>query len=217
MAQPQPGYPPQGYSTSDQYAQEAGEQYENGFQAGSEGAAQQIQGESSAPTGKERRKRQYAGQAYDFGAGANSATGGQHNSSGSFSGPPGGGYGGYESQLQQPGLQQPAYGGDYGSSAPARPVNYGLPTPTTIGYHPPGTGYPAQGATSMSGGVGGITQGMNNMGIGGQTPQNAQSIPPRPHLNQLYPTDLLNQPFNVTELDLPPPPIILPPNVSDKV
>jgi len=25
---------------------------------------------------------------------------------------------------------------------------------------------------------------------------------------------LLNQPFNVSELDLPPPPIILPPNVS---
>lgn len=33
-------------------------------------------------------------------------------------------------------------------------------------------------------------------------------------LNQLYPTDLLNQPFNVSELDLPPPPIILPPNVG---
>jgi protein transport protein SEC24 len=32
-------------------------------------------------------------------------------------------------------------------------------------------------------------------------------------LNQLYPTDLLNQPFNVAELDYPPPPAILPPNV----
>ncbi|KAI9870514.1 MAG: COPII subunit, partial [Pleopsidium flavum] len=53
------------------------------------------------------------------------------------------------------------------------------------------------------------------MGMGGQT----QQQPPthsqhRPQLNQLYPTDLLNQPFNVSELDLPPPPIILPPNSS---
>jgi len=32
-------------------------------------------------------------------------------------------------------------------------------------------------------------------------------------LNQLYPTDLMSQPFNVSELDLPPPPIVLPQNV----
>lgn len=37
---------------------------------------------------------------------------------------------------------------------------------------------------------------------------------PRPvPLNQLYPTDLLTQPFNVAELDYPPPPIVLPPGV----
>jgi protein transport protein SEC24 len=49
-----------------------------------------------------------------------------------------------------------------------------------------------------------------------QQPQMGQ--PGRPAvLNQLYPTDLLTQPFNVTELDLPPPPIILPPNVSENV
>lgn len=35
-----------------------------------------------------------------------------------------------------------------------------------------------------------------------------------PVLNQLYPTDLQNQPLNVAELDYPPPPAILPPNVS---
>jgi protein transport protein SEC24 len=32
-------------------------------------------------------------------------------------------------------------------------------------------------------------------------------------LNPLYPADLISQPFNVSELDLPPPPIILPANV----
>ncbi|EHK23253.1 COPII component protein [Trichoderma virens Gv29-8] len=51
------------------------------------------------------------------------------------------------------------------------------------------------------------------MGSQPQPPQMAQANRPAA-LNQLYPTDLLTQPFNVTELDLPPPPIILPPNTS---
>lgn len=48
-------------------------------------------------------------------------------------------------------------------------------------------------------------------------PQQQPAIPPqRPvQLNQLYPTDLISQPFNVAELDYPPPPIILPPGVCD--
>ncbi|KAF2801929.1 COPII component protein [Mytilinidion resinicola] len=37
---------------------------------------------------------------------------------------------------------------------------------------------------------------------------------PPQQLNQLYPTDLVSQPFNVLELDLPPPQINLPPNTS---
>ena len=66
----------------------------------------------------------------------------------------------------------------------------------------------------MSGGVTDITHGMNNLGMGGQAPLANQPLLQRPQLNQLYPVDLLNQPFNVSELDLPPPPIILPPDVS---
>lgn len=46
-----------------------------------------------------------------------------------------------------------------------------------------------------------------------QAPTGAQSRPPA--LNQLYPADLLNTPFNVAELHYPPPPVILPPNVGD--
>ncbi|KAA8566584.1 hypothetical protein EYC84_009130 [Monilinia fructicola] len=56
------------------------------------------------------------------------------------------------------------------------------------------------------------------MGVGGpQQPIVAQGRPgalAQVALNQLYATDLVNQPFNVAELDLPPPPIILPPNSS---
>jgi protein transport protein SEC24 len=58
---------------------------------------------------------------------------------------------------------------------------------------------------------------MGQMGFGGpgQAAAQPQQSSARPMaLNQLYPTDLLNQPFNVAELELPPPPIILPPNVS---
>jgi protein transport protein SEC24 len=57
---------------------------------------------------------------------------------------------------------------------------------------------------------------VGQMGIGQQQPAaQPQQAAARPAvLNQLYPTDLLNQPFNVAELELPPPPIILPPNVS---
>jgi len=60
---------------------------------------------------------------------------------------------------------------------------------------------------------------MGNMQMGGgqsvpQQQQQQQTQGRAGPLNQLYPTDLLNQPFNVSELDLPPPPIILPPNVS---
>lgn len=64
------------------------------------------------------------------------------------------------------------------------------------------------------------------MNIGGQqAPQFQQHMqqpqmqqqPPAMHqvqMNQLQPTDLISQPFNVYELDLPPPQINLPPNVS---
>ena len=51
-------------------------------------------------------------------------------------------------------------------------------------------------------------------GMGMADPNQMQPQAPRPvPLNQLYPTDLLTQPFNVAELDYPPPPIVLPPGV----
>lgn len=64
-----------------------------------------------------------------------------------------------------------------------------------------------------------MTQQFGAMGMGDphQTqPQPAQVPRPVP-LNQLYPTDLLTQPFNVAELDYPPPPVILPPGVCVEV
>jgi protein transport protein SEC24 len=197
MAQ-QPGYPPQGYANNEQYGNGAQPEYE------AEPPAGQAAGHGA---GGGRRKRQYAGQAYDFGAGANSALGGQPQAGGSFSSPPGVGYEGYNPATEQPGYQQPVYGAEVPPIAAGQP---GYRAPSVGGYQAPDIGYPAHGATSMLGGVAGITQGVNQMGI---QPQQAAQGAQRPHLNQLYPTDMLNQPFNVAELDLPPPLIVLPPNV----
>lgn len=209
MANPQAGYH---YQEPGQHDQHQHDQY---------GAQQPEYAENASPapgvpppsSNTARRKRQYAGQAYEFGGGANAALGGQAQGGGAYPGPPGAGYGGYGQQPQQPAYQQPAYGADQRPiPSPGAPA-YGQP-PAVGGYQPPEPVYPTQGAPPLSPGMGGITQGMSNMGIGGQPLQQGQHMQQRPQLNQLYPTDLLNQPLNVAELDLPPPPIILPPNVG---
>ncbi|KAL8918278.1 MAG: hypothetical protein Q9208_007446 [Pyrenodesmia sp. 3 TL-2023] len=209
MTSPQPGYPyqapeQQDHSPQDQYGGHAHADYAEN--------PSPIQGGASQAANAARRKRQYAGQAYEFGGGANAALGGQTPGGGGYPGPPGSGYGGYGQQPQQPGYQQPAYGVQPAMSSPGVP-SYGQP-PGVGGYQPPDPGYQTHGAAPVSPGVTGITQGMNNMGMGPQPPQQGLHAQHRPQLNQLYPTDLLNQPLNVAELDLPPPPIILPPNSS---
>lgn len=65
------------------------------------------------------------------------------------------------------------------------------------------------------GGMAGVTNQFNQMNVGGAQAPPMQQMPQRSQpLNQLFPTDLGNQPFHVSELDLPPPPIILPQNVG---
>ncbi|KAF6783592.1 Sec23/Sec24 trunk domain-containing protein [Colletotrichum sojae] len=83
------------------------------------------------------------------------------------------------------------------------------------GYQAPDAGYPALGGVPPVAGVAGLDQQVAGMNLGGQPQQATPGQAARPMtLNQLYPTDLINQPFNVSELDLPPPPIILLPNTS---
>lgn len=181
---------------------------------------QQPPAQAGAPdqagAGGKKKKRGYAAGAFEVGSGANAAVGGQT---------PGGvppQYGAQYGQPQQPEPQQPAAQGyQYPQQGyPAQQQQQQQPPqPAYGGYQAPDQGYPAPGAAPgpAPGGVAGITQGMGGMQLGGQ-PQQQQSVPasqlPRAVLNQLYPTDLLNQPFNASELDLPPPPINLPPNVS---
>ncbi|CAK7207348.1 COPII subunit [Sporothrix eucalyptigena] len=189
---------------------------------------QQPQAQAPPPAGApaaaehgKKKKRAYAADAFSVGTAGN-ATSGQA--------PPPGQYG-----IPTQAVDAPAYGG-YGAQPVAAPqdVQYGQQpglgaqggTPAAGGYSYPEYGYPGAGAPA-AGGVDAVTAGVANMGFQstGQQPlqhqQPHQQVPaqqgqaPRPGpLNQLYPTDLMSQPFNVSELDLPPPPIMLPPNSS---
>jgi len=163
-------------------------------------------GPPAGPAQTGRKKRAYAGQAYEFGAGGNAALGGQQQGGGAApysgysqqadaAGYPQGGY-----QQQPAAVQQsatPMYGHQDGAAAPG-------------GYQPPGPQYPVQAQASPA--LGGMTQQFGQMNMSEKPPAAGQTRPPV--LNQLYPTDLSNQPFNVAELDYPPPPAILPANVS---
>ncbi|GKT55558.1 protein transporter Sec24 [Colletotrichum tofieldiae] len=166
-----------------------------------------------------KKKRGYATQAYEFGAGANSAAGAPAQAQAAPYGMPQPqvpAYGGYPQPDAQPAAAA------YGSP---QPQQYGMPQPAAAaapaggygGYQPPDAGYPAPGGAPAAPGVAGLNQQMAGMNLGGnpQQPPPGQPAGTRPMaLNQLYPTDLMNQPFNVSELDLPPPPIVLPPNTS---
>ncbi|KAJ6051037.1 hypothetical protein N7460_001571, partial [Penicillium canescens] len=137
-----------------------------------------------------KKKRAYAGEAFDFGSGANAALGGQPTA--------GGAYAAYPQQPQAAGYQQPVYGADPSQMQAAAPA-YGAPAVPDVSQ-----------MTQQFGAMGMVEP--HHM----PPPQPVAQAPMRPQvqLNQLYPTDLRSQPFNVAELDYPPPPIILPPGTS---
>jgi protein transport protein SEC24 len=178
MASPQGGYPPQ-----EGYGQPAG------YGSPSEQLAGLAPGASAPAQHGGKKKRAYAGEAFDFGSGANAALGGQM--------PAGGTYGGYPAQPPAAGYQQPAYGADPTQMQAA-----------AQGYAPPAA--PAVAQMTQQFGAMGVTD--PHLMPPQAAPQPVQAPRPVP-LNQLYPTDLLTQPFNVAELDYPPPPIVLPPGV----
>lgn len=211
MASNQPGYPPQGYQDQAQYGQEVAQDYSGTPQPGFEQPAAPL------PAGG-KKKRAYAGQAFEFGAGPNAGAQPPAAAAAAFPGAgPATGYGYPAQQPQQMGYQQPAYG-DAAAQQPQ--AAYGQPAyAAPAAYQAPDASYVAPGAAPMmQGGVAGVTQQFSQMGMG----QSAQPAPaqqpaqPMQRLNPLVPVDLSvqGQPFQVADLDVPPPPIILPPNVS---
>lgn len=186
----QPGYAPQGYPQGGVPTQPA---------------SAPPPTSSTAGHGSKARRRGYAEEQYEFGAGANAA--GTPSSQGGIlaAGVSMGGYPGpqqQENQFISPmggatpaiGVQQPGYVVPPGMSG----VGAGNIAAAAGGYEPPG------GAPGMAG----VTQQFGQMGLGQQ-----QGIQKAQALNHLYSVDLMQQPFNVAELEFPPPEIVLPPNV----
>ncbi|KAI5300646.1 COPII subunit [Ascosphaera atra] len=144
-----------------------------------------------------RKKRAYAGQAFEFGQGANTAA--------------------MNAQMQ--GVPAAAYGAGYAMPAgvQAQPVMPQQPVYAAPDAAAAVSGYSPVGYQAAAPGVAQVTQQFGQMNMGSPV---AQPVPaaaaPMTHvpMNQLYPADLMAQPFNVAELEFPPPPIILPPNSS---
>ena len=200
MSSPPGQIPPQSYPAHDGYGQPQ-EQYDAASPPGT--AAGPTPVAAAGPGG--RKKRAYAGQAYEFGAGPNSALGGQQQG--------GAAYTGFSQQQHEAGYPQGGYQQTPAAVQQSQVPMYGNQDGGVGGYQPPAPAYPAGAVPPAAGGVGGLTQQFGQMDMS-QKPA-PQAVPARgPVLNQLYPTDLLNQPFNVAELDYPPPPAILPANVS---
>ncbi|KAK9464039.1 uncharacterized protein V1516DRAFT_662159 [Lipomyces oligophaga] len=88
----------------------------------------------------------------------------------------------------------------------------GIPATPAYGGYQPIAGQTAAVSTSSSG----FVQQFSNLGLGGSTASKAATPAPSSiPLNQLYNIDLLQQtPPTISDLSLPPPPIILPPNAS---
>ncbi|KAI9799665.1 MAG: COPII subunit [Phylliscum demangeonii] len=227
MAGVQGGYPPHDnppHHHPDPYAQSNPPQYDDsqpqGYDVPGAGAPGEPHPAPGAPGAgpAQRKKRAYAGQAYDFGAGANAGIGGQPAGGVDYPGAPALSYGGYPQQPQPPGYPGPGYGPTQSPPMPAGPEFQQQHAGGAVGgYQPPDPAYPHQALPAgMGGGMAAMTNQFGQMNVGAQPPQPPlQQMHHRTQpLNQLHATDLINQPFHVSELELPPPPIILPPNAS---
>jgi protein transport protein SEC24 len=205
MAAPQGGYPPpqDGFAQQPQQPYAEQQQY-MGSSTSPPPPPQDAAAGSHAPahglSHGGRKKRAYAGQAFEFGQGQNAALGGQPTAGGAY---------GYTAPMQPQGYPQPAYPGQQAVPQPT-PDAFAPPEPMSAGgYQPPMPGYPSAPVPPAPG-IAQVTQQMGQMNVADQPARGQRAAP----LNQLYPTDLLTQPFNVAELEYPPPPIVLPPNVS---
>jgi len=209
------GYPQHGAQAQDGYYQQPqGQPQEYGgsqdYEATSPPGVAPGPQPGPAPGGRKKR-RDYAGQAYEFGAGGNAAATPQGQ---------GAPVTGYSSQQDAAGYAQGGYTQNPAAVQQGQTPMYGGQDQGAVGgYQPPGPQYPTQPQQQQQPpqpGVPGMTQQFSQMDMSqkpmAQQPQAQQGR--APVLNQLYPTDLQNQPLNVAELDYPPPPAILPPNVS---
>lgn len=99
-----------------------------------------------------------------------------------------------------------ALGGGGAAAGAVPPAQYGMPPQP----YSPGIPLSPQGDANTLG------QQFGQMNLGPQQVQPAQQTPQTAQLqqNQLYPSDLVAQPVHASEIDQPPPPINLPPNLA---
>ena len=171
--------------------------------------------DSRPAQGRKKGGRSYATQAFDFGSGANSGLQ-QASSPYAQQNAASPQYGGYQNQQQpqqpypqhehqQPASNQQGYGQPgYGD----QPAQYGLQGGQQ-GYYGGQGGYPQQ---QQHGAQTGLNEKFGSMSMADQPQPYRQGAPVQ--LNRLQTSDLISQPFVVSEIDQPPPPIVLPPNVS---
>lgn len=198
-------YPPQ-QGSQDGYGQQQYEDYETTAPPGV------APGPTPGPAPGRKKRRDYAGQAYEFGQGGNAAA----TPPGMQGTPqPGTSFSGFSLQQEAAGYPQGGYQQNPAAVQPGQTPMYGSQDGAGVGgYQPPGSQYPTH--PLPQGGVPAMTQQFGQMDMSQKLPPQQQGQQPNrpPALNQLYPTDLQNQPLNVAELDYPPPPAILPANVS---
>lgn len=204
MSQPHPSQQP----PADGYDQQAqGQNYADYETTSPPGVGP---GPAPGPAQGRKKRRDYAGQAYEFGAGGNAAA----TPIGQGQPPEAAGYNTYSTQQDAAGYPQGGYQQNPTAVQQGQTPMYGAqPAAAPMGgYQPPAPQYPTQQSP-----VPPMTQQFGQMDLSQKPPpaQQPQQQPGRPPvLNQLYPTDLQNQPLNVAEIDYPPPPAILPANVS---
>ncbi|KAJ9655658.1 COPII subunit [Neophaeococcomyces mojaviensis] len=204
MSQPHPSQQP----PADGYDQQAqGQNYADYETTSPPGVGP---GPAPGPAQGRKKRRDYAGQAYEFGAGGNAAA----TPIGQGQPPEAAGYNTYSTQQDAAGYPQGGYQQNPTAVQQGQTPMYGAqPAAAPMGgYQPPAPQYPTQQSP-----VPPMTQQFGQMDLSQKPPpaQQPQQQPGRPPvLNQLYPTDLQNQPLNVAEIDYPPPPAILPANTS---
>lgn len=195
-----PAYPGQQQDGYPQPTDPQGQNYEN-YETQSPPGVPAPPPQGPAPG--TRKKRTYAGQAYEFGSGANVPQAG--------SAPAAAGYGGYSQQQEAAGYPQGGYQQTPAAVQQGSTPLYGYQEGAGVGnYQSPPPAYPSAGQPAT---VAQVTQQFGQMDMS-QKPASAAPAQRAPVLNQLFPIDIMNQPFNVAELDYPPPPAILPPNAS---
>ncbi|KAL9090795.1 MAG: hypothetical protein Q9159_001736 [Coniocarpon cinnabarinum] len=204
----------------------ADEQYGHQDQYGQPADAQDNAAQAGA--GGRKKKGRYAQGAFDVGTGSNVVAGGGTPQPGPLPYPQQPmqnqqvNYGGYPQQPQQqhPQHAQPQYGQQqYGQPqyGQQQQPQYGSPQPSYGDQQPqygqqPGYGYQQP---SPQPGYAPPTDKFNQMSMNNQQVPQHQQQPGYFQLNRLQTSDLIQQPFDVREIDQPPPPIVLPPNAFD--